>query len=105
MPLIDTSRQDLTKTIHEIVRESVGKSSLSENLEESYLTIPSLLDSLRGLVDNGQSDAVRLSAIKTALEMHGSLGVKTSQPPVVNITINGSAQVNPILLPRELINA
>lgn len=105
MPLIDTQNRT---TIHEIVRETLqsqGPQDMREKLDEAFLSESSLLESLRSIVETGQSDSVRLNAIQTALKMHGSLQERPMTVPTVNITINGTNQVlgvNPILLPREL---
>ena len=108
MPLLDTSPS--RTTIHEIVRETLRgaeKKDLTDKLDEAFLSESSLLESLRSIVETGQSDSVRLSAIQTALKMHGSLQERPTTAPSVTITINGvnNTSVNPILLPRELLNA
>ena len=81
--------------------------SVSSKLDAAGLSVQECFESLRMIVDGGDTDTVKLNAVKTALEAHrimkgdgGSLGTQ------VNIIINDphgpSMNVNPILLPREL---
>jgi len=90
--------------------ESVGllgpPKDLKSKLKANYLDTDNILQSLSGMVHGSGSEAIRLSAIKTALELNPETrGVeKQKELPIINIMINGSREfkVNPILIPREV---
>jgi len=90
--------------------ESVGllgpPKDLKSKLKANYLDTDSLFQSLSGMVHGSGSEAIRLSAIKTALELNPETrgAEKQKELPIINIVINGSRdfKVNPILIPREV---
>lgn len=106
MPLMSPKQLNEVQ-IHNVLRESGIKpkiqQSLKASLEASSLSLDDALCELGTIVRCAESDGVKLSAIKTVLEMHGALAEKSAVSiPVINIVINDATHVavNPILFPR-----
>jgi hypothetical protein len=81
--------------------------ALVDKLEEAGLSIDELLQELSSVIRT-EEGAVRLQAIKTALQAHKIDSEPEKQGTTVNIIINDPSSpanvqvVNPILLPRQL---
>jgi hypothetical protein len=80
--------------------------NVSDKLDAAGLSIEFCFDSLRAIIEGGDSDTVKLNSIKTALEAHKVMKGDTPAGTVVNIIIqdpeNANIAVNPILIPRQL---
>ena len=77
--------------------------SVKASLDASSLSVDDLLGELGSIIRCAENDSVKLSGIKTALEMHGALNKEaTREIPTINIIINDpqNLSVNPILIPR-----
>lgn len=77
-------------------------------MNASGLSEEEIFDTIRSVMAGADTSAARLSAAKTAAELHGLLESDSVKPiPVVNITIVGSnnSAINPIFLPREIDTA
>lgn len=78
------------------------KKSIKELLDEYDIGTENAIELLSDIARRGESDAIRLRAIDTALKLSGDL-TETVQVPVVNIIINDKESdfvINPILIPR-----
>jgi hypothetical protein len=78
------------------------KKSVNDLLDEYDINTESAIELLSEIAKRGETDAIRLRAIDTALKLSGDL-TETPQVPIVNIIINDSEatfEVNPILIPR-----
>lgn len=78
------------------------KKSVKDLLEEYDIGSEDAIELLSGIAHRGESDAIRLRAIDTALKLSGDLA-ETPQVPIVNIIINdkeSTFEINPILIPR-----
>ena len=95
---------------------AVGEdSTLSEQLSAAGLDLSTVLENLASVANNSGNEALRLSATRDALKMHGALREQpaaASQMPSFTIIINdkGGAAAelvqgeNPIFLPRQLLS-
>lgn len=89
------------------VDELNEQASISEKLDAAGLSVVDLFLDLKGIINAGDSDTVKLNAIKTALEAHKVMKGDAPQGTVVNINIidnsdNSTTSINPMLLPRQL---
>lgn len=72
-------------------------------LGEAGLSLESTLAIVSGIMNHGDSDAIRLKAAEDSLRIHGLMKDQASPPPSVTIIIRDSSApdgVNPILIPR-----
>ncbi len=104
MPLLSPQIQKALRASG-LLENTEEKTSLSEKLEKSNLSLDDLLSSLYDFSQNASAENLRLDAIKTALKMHGALSEQTPAPPSVTFIIQGeeAQEVNPILIPRSKI--
>lgn len=84
--------------------EDSGGDSISSKLDSAGLSIMECFGDLRNIITTGDSDTVKLNAIKTVLEAHRVMKGDPAVGTVVNIIINdNSTSINPMLLPRQLV--
>jgi hypothetical protein len=106
MPLIDTSPQiDQLLEVAGLTKKK--DQNLESKLKSSRLDTESLLDGVADVISNGDSDGVRLQAIKIGLQLNPETrqamnDEQSKQAPTFNIFIKDpqSSQINRILLPR-----
>lgn len=111
MPLLKPNLQAVLRESG-LSSESDDKTSLSEKLEEEGLSLKQTLGELAFLVRNTQNDSLKKSALETVLKLHGALKEQAAPLPSITIVIKDPTSsetasiqgVNPICLPRELIN-
>lgn len=95
--------------------DSAEPGSLSEKLSAAGLDLERVLENLAEVANSSGNEALRLSATRDALKMHGALKESAnnqSTMPSFTIIINDKSGadsvlvdgVNPILLPRQLLN-
>ncbi len=89
-------------------------SSLTEKLAAAGLDLETVLSNLADVANGSGNEALRLSATRDALKMHGALKEQPTggQMPSFTIVINDKSAdsvlvqgENPILLPRQLLSA
>ena len=105
MPLIDTLSP--IDKILEKAGVTQKSATLDKKLTKSRLDSETLLDQVSDIISNGDSDAVRLQAIKVGLQLNPETrqamnDEKAQQVPVFNIFIKDpqSLAINQILVPR-----
>ncbi len=93
------------------VNPATGKKekTLESRLENSGLALDVILAELSNIIQNPESEGLKLKAIEHALKMHGVMKDSGAAPASVTININdgafgnGNSGVgNPILYPREI---
>lgn len=104
--LVETPSKELVKSLLENAGIGVSrkklKKTIKELLEEYDIGTEDAVELLSGIAHRGESDAIRLRAIDTALKLGDELKDAPSVP-VVNINIydkESHFEVNPILIPR-----
>ena len=111
MPLIKPEIQNLLRKAGLAPEQSKIDQTLVEKLDCAGLDLDSVLEELNTLAKSSGNEALRLRALETALKAHGAL--KDSAPAIPSFTIiiqdgasksSESTQVNPILLPRQLLS-
>ncbi len=114
MPLIKPEIQNLLRKAGLAPEQSKIDQTLVEKLDCAGLDLDSVLEELNTLAKSSGNEALRLRALETALKAHGAL--KDSAPAIPSFTIIiqdpshlsdqqvNSTQVNPILLPRQLLS-
>jgi hypothetical protein len=111
MPLIRPEIQQILRKAGLQGPAPAQDQTLTEKLDASGLDLVSVLDELNTLAKSSGNEALRLRALETALKAHGAL--KDTAPAVPSFTIiiqDGASgettnpQVNPILLPRQLLS-
>jgi hypothetical protein len=96
-PLPPTTIQEVLRT----VRKETAKNTLKEILDDR-LPADEIIENIAAILRDSTNDPTRLRAAELAGKLHGFLnGDETRQAPVINIYINGNADINPILIPRE----
>jgi hypothetical protein len=112
MPLIDTTIDDILRGagVKGVTSAAIegDKRDIRALMEEVGLSDKEMLNQLANIIHNGTNDALRLQGLDKGLKMSGLLSEKPA-PPVVPVIINihdskAPIGVNPILLPREIIN-
>lgn len=89
---------------------SNGDNGVSEKLNAAGLSIEECFSLMRDVIDSTEVDTVKINTIKMALEAHKVMSKDSSSAgPQINIIINdpqnAHLDVNPILLPRQLLPA
>lgn len=111
MPRIDTSSESTLQGIDDILTSAGVKEKpaigLAEKLKRSRLDTDTLLNGVSDIASNGDTDNVRLAALKMGLQINPETRAAMNddagkQMPIFNIIIrdNGRAQLNTILMPR-----
>lgn len=121
MPLIKPEVQNLLREAGlapgRSSSSSAGDNTLNEKMDQVGLTDEMLLEGLYDIAKLSGNEAIRLRALETALKARGSLKESAQSPPSFTIVIQPSSfqqspqnsqnvpeGVNPILLPRQLLN-
>lgn len=106
-PEIETVLKEVFGSSTKNEDEDPKPQELSQKLEKAGLGLKTTLDTVGWLMENGASDAIRLRAAEDSLKVHGLMKEQPAAAPIVNIVINdpGAAQmeINPILIPREVL--
>lgn len=110
MPLIKPEITSLLRTagitsggLRALRNGGESDASISEKLDAAGLSVIECFDSLRDIILSGDSDTVKLNAVKTALEAHRIMKGDVAVGTQVNIIINDdSTSINPMLIPRQL---
>jgi hypothetical protein len=117
MPLIRPEIQQVLRqagVLQEKKQTSSSENTLVEKLDAAGLSLEEILEELSTAAKTSGNESLRLRALETALKAHGALKETAPLPPSFTIIIDnsGSTQqsstlplgVNPILLPRQLLN-
>lgn len=114
MPLISPLPIDTTAVLREAQRISkppkanTKKEDLQDLLDQNCIGSADVIDHLATIIRQGETEAIRLKALDTALKLNGLLQNDFQQiVPTVNIIINSAKEysVNPILIPRPPLGA
>ncbi len=81
--------------LKEVGREDLVDQGLRQILEEEGMGLRDTVKDLKILQKFADNESVRLTAIRTSLEMHGAIGKKNeSSDRAININIMGSESTN-----------
>ena len=116
MPLMKPEVQQILREAG-LSKESsrTSESPISDQLDAAGLSKENVLEELEQIARHSSNEALRLRALETALKAHGALKESAPQTPSFTIVIqNGPSSdsstsslpssVNPILLPRQLLD-
>jgi hypothetical protein len=114
MPLIRPEIQQVLRSAGLLGEEktSSSKGTLAEKLEAAGIGLDETLEQLAFVAKESGNESLRVRCLETILKAHGALKETTAAPPSFTIVINGSTPtespnipqgVNPILLPRQLL--
>lgn len=88
------------------IRAAREENTISDKLDDAGLSVIECFHVLRDIMDTGDTDTVKLNAVKTVLEAHKVMRGDAAATQIVNIIINDldgtSHETNPIFIPREL---
>jgi hypothetical protein len=110
VPLI---RPEIQKVLREAGisqdRDTSEPQTLTEKLDAAGLSLDNVLGQLSTVAETTGNEALRVRCLETALKAHGALKETAPAIPSFTIVINDSSpspqpSVNPILLPRQLLN-
>lgn len=112
MPLMQPEVQALLRKVGALPPEqdSSEETTLTKKLDAAGLGLTDVLDNLAIIANGSGNEALRLSANRDALKMHGALKDNSAVVAIPSFTIiikdSGVApKENPIFLPRQLLQA
>jgi hypothetical protein len=102
MPLLNPIPPAAISQLLKNAKAETAKQTLREILDEK-LSVSDIVDNIAEVLRDSTNDPTRLRAAELGSKLHGLLNSdETREIPVINIYINGNADINPILFPRSL---